>query len=87
MKPQWFYIDEIPFKAEKQDNVRYQYENGFYGYTDGVILYSMIRHFKPARIIEIGSGFSSAVMIDTNEVFFNNVINSKRCSVIAFGFF
>jgi hypothetical protein len=35
----------------------------------------MIRHYKPKRIIEVGSGFSSAVMLDTNECFFGNEIN------------
>ncbi|HMI77718.1 MAG TPA: class I SAM-dependent methyltransferase [Ferruginibacter sp.] len=69
------FYDEIPFKPTKQANIRYQFENGFYSYTDGIILYSMIRHFKPKNIIEIGSGFSSAVMLDTNELFFNNEIN------------
>ena len=34
----------------------------------------MIRHLKPKRIIEIGSGFSSAVMLDTNELFFDGCI-------------
>jgi hypothetical protein len=29
----------------------------------------MIRHFKPKRIIEVGSGFSSAVMMDTRDLF------------------
>jgi predicted O-methyltransferase YrrM len=69
------YYDEIPFKPEKQANIRYQYENSYYSYTDGIILYSIIRHLKPKRIIEIGSGFSSAVMLDTNELFFDNQIN------------
>ncbi|MEJ7708829.1 MAG: class I SAM-dependent methyltransferase [Pyrinomonadaceae bacterium] len=35
----------------------------------------MIRHLKPKRITEIGSGFSSCVMLDTNEVFFDNSIS------------
>jgi len=69
------FYSEIPFKSSKQDNIRYQYENRFYSYTDAIILYSMIRYFKPKRIIEIGSGFSSAVMLDTNEFFFENQIN------------
>lgn len=34
----------------------------------------MIWHFGPRQIIEIGSGFSSAVMLDTNEQFLNNAI-------------
>lgn len=69
------YYADIPFKADKQPNIRYQFENGFYLYTDGIVLYSMMRHFNPKKIIEVGSGFSSAVMLDTNELFFNNNIN------------
>jgi predicted O-methyltransferase YrrM len=68
------YYDEIPFKSEKQTKIRYYFENGFYSYTDGIMLYSMIRHCRPKRIIEIGSGFSSAIMLDTNELFFSNQI-------------
>lgn len=69
------FYEEIPFKSEKQVNVRYYFENEYYSYTDGIILYSMINYFEPKRIIEIGSGFSSAVMLDTNQLFFNNQIN------------
>jgi hypothetical protein len=69
------YLHEIPFRAEKQANLRFYFDNGFYGYTDSVILFSVIRHFKPERIIEIGSGFSSAVILDTNELFFQKKIN------------
>jgi predicted O-methyltransferase YrrM len=69
------YYPEIPFKPEKQFGVRYYLDNEFYNYTDGIILYSMIRHLKPERIIEIGSGFSSALMLDTNEMFFDNKID------------
>ncbi|KIA85263.1 class I SAM-dependent methyltransferase [Flavobacterium sp. AED] len=69
------FYEEIPFKSEKQSNVRYYFENEYYSYTDGIILYSMIKYFEPKRIIEIGSGFSSAVMLDTNQLFFNNQID------------
>jgi hypothetical protein len=34
----------------------------------------MMRHFRPRRIIEAGSGFSSAVMLDTNDLFFGGAI-------------
>ena len=34
----------------------------------------MMRHFQPKRIVEVGSGYSSAVMLDTNELFFDNNI-------------
>jgi len=68
------YYSEIPFKAQPQKGIRYYFENDYYSYTDGIILYAMMRHFKPKRIIEIGSGFSSALMIDTNELFFKGSI-------------
>ena len=35
----------------------------------------MIRHLAPRRIVEIGAGFSSAVLLDTNERFFDNAID------------
>ncbi len=68
------FYNEMPFAAGKQENLRYYFENNFYSYTDGTTLYAMIRHLRPKRIIEIGSGFSSAVMLDTNERFFGNAI-------------
>ena len=69
------YYKELPFKSEKQEKIRYQFENGSYSYTDGIILYSMIRHIQPKRIIEIGSGYTSMVALDTNELFFDNQID------------
>ncbi|HET7060334.1 MAG TPA: class I SAM-dependent methyltransferase [Candidatus Saccharimonadales bacterium] len=68
------YYLEQPFSDEKNKKRRFYFVNDFYRYADGLILYSMIRNFKPRRIIEIGSGFSSAVCLDTNELFFNNKI-------------
>lgn len=69
------YYIEIPFNENKTNDKRYYFENDFYSFTDAIFLYSIIRHFKPKQIIEIGSGFSSCVMLDTNEQFFKNSIN------------
>ena len=73
------YYKEQPFTRFKSWNNRYYFENDYYLYTDALFLYSMIRHLKPSKIIEIGSGFSSAVTLDTNENFFNNNI---KCTFI-----
>ncbi|MFH1598269.1 MAG: class I SAM-dependent methyltransferase [Patescibacteria group bacterium] len=73
------YYDAIPFNDQASDDLRYYYKNEFYSYSDGIFLYGIIRHFKPKKIIEIGSGFSSAIMLDTNERFFQNQIS---CSFI-----
>ena len=37
----------------------YYVNNGFFGSVDGEILYCMIRRFKPRKIFEIGSGYST----------------------------
>lgn len=68
------HYNQIPFKEDKQPGLRYYFNNEFYTYTDAVVLFCMIRHFNPKQIMEIGSGFSSAVMLDTNEIFFKNSI-------------
>jgi hypothetical protein len=54
---------------------RYYFGNSMYCYSDAIFLYSMIRYFNPKRIIEVGSGFSSAVILDTNEHFQQNEID------------
>jgi predicted O-methyltransferase YrrM len=68
------YFSEMPFYPEARTGLRYYFDNKFFNTLDGLTLYSMIREYKPKKIIEIGSGFSSAVMMDTNELFFTNEI-------------
>ena len=62
---------EIPFGDEPSDQNRYHFNNPYFSYGDAVALYSMMRSFRPERIIEVGSGFSSAAMLDTDEHFFD----------------
>jgi len=68
------YYRDIPydFKNGQQTSSRYQSAGAWYRYSDVVMLYSMMRHFKPANIIEIGSGYSSAIMLDIDEQFLNS---------------
>ena len=73
------YYDAIPFTHEKEEGLRYFFNNKFYSYSDAIFLYAMILHSKPKRIIEIGSGFSSCVILDTNDLHFDNNI---RCTFI-----
>jgi predicted O-methyltransferase YrrM len=68
------YYDEQPFKAQQQNGFRYHFENNAFSYFDAIILFCMIRHLKPKRIIEVGSGYSSCIFLDTNELFFGNSI-------------
>jgi predicted O-methyltransferase YrrM len=71
MKP---FYDQHTFPVEKTAGRRYYFHNKYYSYSDALFLYNIIRLNQPKRIIEVGSGFSSAVMLDTNDEFFNGEI-------------
>jgi hypothetical protein len=56
------YQDELASLANDPDpQLGFRYENDQYGFGDADALYAMIRHFKPRRIFEIGSGHSTRV--------------------------
>jgi predicted O-methyltransferase YrrM len=61
---------ELPFPEKPRSDSRYYYDNGWFSYSDAIFLYCFLRKHKPKRIVEVGSGFSSAVMLDTMERFF-----------------
>ncbi len=48
---------------------RYHPNNNMFGLSSACALHLMLRHLRPKRIVEVGSGFSSAVMLDTSERF------------------
>jgi predicted O-methyltransferase YrrM len=71
------YYNEIPpFPKNKQEGFRFYHGNPEYKNCDAVLLYCMIRHLRPSRIFEVGSGFSSSMILDTNELFFSNSIET-----------
>jgi len=60
----------LPYKSEytsfqkkpEDGNDGFFLENGWFESIDAEILYSMIRHFRPHHIIEVGSGYSTRLM-------------------------
>jgi hypothetical protein len=66
------YYELVPFSETPQANTRYYYNNPNFSYGCAITLFCMINLFKPKRIIEIGSGFSSCVALDSNEVLQND---------------
>lgn len=59
---QFHYNEELlafPLEKKSDSTIEYFYANGNYESGDSEYLYNMIRHFKPQRIIEIGSGYST----------------------------
>lgn len=71
------HYDAIPynFSGDQNSELRYSPVESQYRFSDAIFLFSIINHYKPKKIIEIGSGHSSALMLDTNELFFENTIH------------
>ena len=50
------------FPINKTKKLEFYYENEWYEPGDSEYLYNIVRHYKPKRIIEIGSGFSTLMV-------------------------
>ncbi|HVJ81926.1 MAG TPA: class I SAM-dependent methyltransferase [Planctomycetia bacterium] len=72
-------VAENDFPESKIDGQRYYYVNDWYPYGDAICLYSMLRHRRPGRICEIGSGYSSAVILDVNDRYLGG---KMRCTFV-----
>jgi predicted O-methyltransferase YrrM len=55
-----------PFTDEPGTH-RYGFDNNYFGYADSSVLYALLREIRPRQIIEVGSGWSTAVMLDAME--------------------
>jgi hypothetical protein len=62
------FIRTAPFPETKQENCRFFFEGAPFPYGDALTLHAVIGHFRPKRIVEIGSGFSTACMLDSAEI-------------------
>ena len=54
-------LKEIPM--EEPSSLSFFSANPFFGPGDGEFLYQMIRHFHPAKIVEVGCGFSTLLAL------------------------
>jgi predicted O-methyltransferase YrrM len=61
------FIQGTPFRDEKTTENRYSYVGGPFPPGDAIVLRMMMASCRPRRIVEIGSGFSSACMLDSAE--------------------
>lgn len=64
------YKSEIAFPREGNGDSGYHYNNGYFEAVDAEIAYCFVRKFKPARIVEVGGGFSTRVLslaLDNNQ--------------------
>lgn len=57
-----FQDEYMSFPRERTDNpLQYYLNNGSFGFVSGQMHYSILRFFKPKRVIEVGSGYSTLV--------------------------
>lgn len=59
------FIAATPFSETPQSGLRYSFRAGPYNHGDGTTLRAVINDRRPKRIIEIGSGYTTACMLDT----------------------
>lgn len=67
------HIDWADYNDPIQSKYRYRVHNQAYPVNDALVLHFLLRIFKPKRVIEFGSGYSSAVTLDTCEYFLDKV--------------
>ncbi len=70
---------ELPFPIDREPGLRYWFDNPSYSYSDAIFLYCMLRHARPRRIVEVGCGYSSCVILDTDERFLGD---RARCTFV-----
>lgn len=63
------YYGEFDWSEKPGIGRRFYVPNIFFEIGDAIVLYAMLRRFRPKQVIEVGSGFSSALMLDTNDLF------------------
>lgn len=66
---------QIPFTQNADSSYRYYYDNKTYTYPDGLVLFTMLNTLKPKKLIEVGSGFSSALILDTKDKFLQSPLD------------
>lgn len=53
--------ERFPTSAATARPGQFHFDNGRFDGTDALVTYCMVRHFRPRRIIEVGSGYSSLI--------------------------
>lgn len=66
-----FYTEHKDFLSQCKN---YTSDNIYFKGTDALVTHFLILKYKPSKIYEIGSGFSSALMYDINQVYFDGRI-------------
>lgn len=56
--------ESFPFPKHPEAGWRYYWDNDYFRFADGFALAALLADYRPARIVEVGSGFTTALMLD-----------------------
>jgi hypothetical protein len=65
----------VPMPEHAQPGLRYHWGNDQFGPGDALIFAAMLLEHRPRRVIEIGSGYSSALLLDVRDKFLAGAID------------
>jgi predicted O-methyltransferase YrrM len=68
------YLDPDGIDDKPCNGRRYGFDNPSFGAGDALFLKAMMRHFRPNQIVEVGSGYSSAMMLDIDEYYMGSSV-------------
>jgi predicted O-methyltransferase YrrM len=68
------------FASRPSPGRRYYSDNAFFSPADATVLARVLQYLQPNRVIEVGSGFSSALMLDTIDG--SEALAGMRCTFI-----
>lgn len=66
------FASSVPFSSGPSGGLRYGFSNGAFEQGDGTMWHVMLRYLQPRQVIEVGSGHSSACLLDTAEHYLGN---------------
>jgi Methyltransferase domain len=66
------YISDYDYPLAAHSEANYFNDNSQFSWLDSRTLFVILRHLRPKRMIEIGSGFSSLLTADVNRRFLNS---------------
>jgi predicted O-methyltransferase YrrM len=57
----------LSFADDRGGATRYWWDNDGFSPGDATVLAAMLMHYQPKRVVEVGAGYSTAVMLDVSE--------------------
>jgi hypothetical protein len=61
------FVEDVPFPDQRTEGLRFWFDNDSYAYGDATALYGLLCYLRPARMIEVGAGYSTLCTLDTIE--------------------